>query len=90
MASISIGSVDLRGLRARVDVEDGDIVILVDDGDIRMSFVPGAGGSRAQAILGAERLASVAREYAEALRNEVLQLDHARAQRLARRQVEAG
>lgn len=88
--SLSIGSIDLRGLRTRVTVEDGDLVLLADDGDMCMTFVPGAGGNRAQAILGAERLASTARELAEALRAEALHLEQARGKLSARRQVEQG
>lgn len=71
LVPIDLGDIDLRTLRASVATEDGELVLTVSDDDARVSFAAGL-GSRARAILGAERLASAARELAEALRAEVL------------------
>jgi hypothetical protein len=65
---LALGSLDLRSLRAMAVDEDGDLVLAVDDGDLALTFAPGVGASREQAILGAERLGSVALAYAELLR----------------------
>jgi hypothetical protein len=63
-----LGSLDLRGLRARVEDVDGDPVLLVDDGDVEIEFSSGIGGTWDQAIAGAERLAATAAAYAAELR----------------------
>jgi len=68
LAAVSLGSIDLRGLRTRIVVDEGDLVLEVDDGDVQVQFETGQGGTWEQAILGAERLSSVAREYADALK----------------------
>ena len=68
---IDLGDIDLRELRTQVTTEDGELVLTVGDRDAKVSFATGM-SSKAQAILGAERLASAARELAEALRAEVL------------------
>jgi hypothetical protein len=61
-------NLDLRAIRAYVDEADGDLVLLVDDGDVQVEFDSGLSGSWEQAILGAERIASAALEYATELR----------------------
>lgn len=71
MDPIDLGDIDLRTLRTAVIDEDGDLILTVGDGDARVSFTAGF-GNHARAILGAERLASAAREYAETLRAEVM------------------
>lgn len=72
-----LGSVDLRGLHVAIAETDGDLVLLVDDGDVQIQFESGLAGSWEQAILGAHRLASVATEFAEALRlRRVGELSH--------------
>jgi hypothetical protein len=63
-----IVTIDLRAVRIRIEECDGDIVLLVDDGEIEVEFGSGLGGAFEQAILGAERLASTALAYAQALR----------------------
>jgi hypothetical protein len=63
-----IVSIDLRAVRVRIEEIDGDAVLLVDDGEIEVEFGSGLGGTFEQAIFGAERLASTALAYAEALR----------------------
>jgi hypothetical protein len=65
---VSLGSLDLRGLRTRIVVDEGDLVLVVDDGDVQVEFEAGQGGTWEQSILGAERLSSVAHEFAEALK----------------------
>jgi hypothetical protein len=64
---VSLGSLDLRTLRAQIVVDEGDLVLEVDDGDVQVQFEIGQGGTWEQAILGAERLASVASEFAGTL-----------------------
>ena len=63
-----IVTIDLRAVRIRMEESDGDLVLLVDDGDIEVEFGSGVGGTFEQAILGAERLASTALAYSQALR----------------------
>lgn len=64
----SLGNLDVRTLRTNVDRdEDGEPILVVDDGDVSVTFESGL-SQAALAILGAERLASAAREYAEAIR----------------------
>jgi hypothetical protein len=63
-----LANLDLRAIRAYVDEADGDLVLLVDDGDVQVEFDSGLSGSWEQAILGAERIASAALEYASELR----------------------
>src|SRR5688572_23206616 len=53
----SLGSLDLRGLRAQIVETDGDLIMVVDDGDVQVEFDSGMSGSWEQAILGAQRLA---------------------------------
>jgi hypothetical protein len=65
-------SLDVRGLRPYVVERDGDLVLAVTDGDVEVEISPGAGGSHEQAMLGAERLATAAHEYADALRRRAL------------------
>lgn len=67
-APTDLGSLDVRGLRARVEYLDGDPVLLVDDGDVEIEFSSGMGGTWDQAITGAERLAATAAAYAVELR----------------------
>jgi hypothetical protein len=63
-----LANLDLRAIRAYVDEADGDLVLLVDDGDVQVEFDSGLSGSWEQAILGAERIATAALEYASELR----------------------
>jgi hypothetical protein len=61
-------TIDLRAVRIRMQECEGDLVLLVDDGDVEVEFGSGVGGTFEQAIFGAERLASTALAYAQALR----------------------
>jgi hypothetical protein len=63
-----LGSLDVRGLRARVEDVDGEPVLLIDDGDVEIEFSSGMGGTWDQAIAGAERLAGTVAAYAAELR----------------------
>lgn len=63
-----VATIDLRGVRAALYEDDGDLVMLVDDGEVQIELNSGLAGTWEQAILGAERIASVATQYAEALR----------------------
>jgi len=63
-----IVTIDLRAVRIRIEECEGDLVLLVDDGEIEVEFGSGIGGTYEQAIFGAERLASTALAYAHALR----------------------
>jgi hypothetical protein len=64
-----IVTIDLRAVRVRIEECEGDLVLLVDDGDIEVEFGSGIGGTFEQAIFGAERLAGTALAYAHALRD---------------------
>jgi hypothetical protein len=61
-------TIDLRAIRIRMQECEGDLVLIVDDGDVEVEFGSGVGGTFEQAIFGAERLASTALAYARALR----------------------
>ena len=63
-----IVTIDLRALRVRLEDAEGDLIMLVDDGDVQVEFGSGLAGTWEQAILGAQRLASTALAFAEALR----------------------
>jgi hypothetical protein len=63
-----IVTIDLRAVRIRMEECDGDLVLLVDDGEVEVEFGSGVGGTFEQAILGAERLGSTALAFAHALR----------------------
>jgi hypothetical protein len=63
-----IVTLDLRAIRTRLEEADGDLIMLVDDGDVQVEFGSGLCGTWEQAILGAQRVASTAMAFAEALR----------------------
>lgn len=63
-----IVTLDLRAIRVRIEETDGDLVMLVDDGDVQVEFGTGLCGTWEQAILGAQQVASIALAFAEALR----------------------
>lgn len=65
---VHLGSLDLRGVRARVECVDDDLVLLVDDGDVEVEFSSGMSGRWEQAIAGTEQLAATAAAYAQELR----------------------
>lgn len=69
--TIDLGDIDLRALRTVVTTEDGELVLVVGDEDARVTFACGL-NSHAMAILGAERLASAARELAEELKHQAM------------------
>lgn len=57
-------SLDLRALRASIDVEEGDLVLHLDDGNQHIAIETGAGGTYAAAEAGAEHLADLALQFA--------------------------
>ncbi|MGI5246937.1 hypothetical protein [Dactylosporangium sp. CA-139066] len=63
-----IVAIDLRFLNAVITEDEGDPILLVDDGDVQIEFTSGMCGTREQAIIGAQRLASTALEYAATVR----------------------
>jgi hypothetical protein len=63
-----MADLDLRGLRASIEQDDGDLIVVVHDGDVCVRLATGMGGTRDQAILGAEQLATVMEQFAELLR----------------------
>lgn len=63
-----IVTLDLRAIRTLITEDEGDPIFLVDDGDVQIEFGSGLCGTWEQAILGAERVASAATEFAAALR----------------------
>ena len=65
----TIAALDLRYVTAFITEDEGDTIMLVDDGETRIELSPGAGGSRDQAIVGAQRIASTALEFAARIRD---------------------
>lgn len=63
-----IVTLDLRAINAYITEDEGDLIMLVDDGDVQIEFGSGLCGSWDQAIIGAQRVASTALEYAAAMR----------------------
>jgi hypothetical protein len=57
-------SLDLRSIRASMEVEDGDLVLHLHDGHQHIVIETGAGGSYATAATGAEHLADLALQFA--------------------------
>src|SRR4051794_27594057 len=43
-------TLDLRGIRVRLEEQDGDLIMLVDDGDVQIEFSSGLNGSWDQAV----------------------------------------
>ena len=66
----TIAALDLRYITAVITEDEGDTILLVDDGETRIEFSPGAGGSWEQAVVGAQRIASTALEYAARIRGQ--------------------
>ena len=48
-------TLDLRAIHAVIEETDGDLVMLVDDGDIQIELNSGLCGTWEQAVAGAER-----------------------------------
>jgi hypothetical protein len=61
-------TLDLRGIRVRLEEQDGDLIMLVDDGDVQIEFSSGLNGTWEQAITGAEKVAATAAAFAGELR----------------------
>lgn len=61
-------SLDTRGLKVFITLEDDDLVLVVSDGEQAMTFEQGAGGSADDAIRGAEHLADMAIQYASLMK----------------------
>jgi len=59
---------DLRGIRVSLEEQDGDLIMLVDDGDVQIEFSSGLNGTWDQAIAGAEKVAATAAAFAGELR----------------------
>ena len=65
-----IVTLDLRAIRTVITEDEGDPILLVDDGDVQIEFGSGLCGTWEQAILGAERIATAAEQFAAALRRQ--------------------
>ncbi|MER7275772.1 hypothetical protein ABT369_15050 [Dactylosporangium sp. NPDC000244] len=63
-----IVSLDLRAITAVITEDEGDPILLIDDGDVQIEFASGMNGSWDHAIIGAQRVASAALEFAAVLR----------------------
>ena len=63
-----IVTLDLRAIRTVITEDEGDPILLIDDGDVQIEFGSGLCGTREQAILGAERVATAAGQFAATLR----------------------
>jgi hypothetical protein len=69
-----IVSLDLRAIRTVITEDEGDPILLIDDGDVQIEFSSGLCGTWEQAILGAERIATAAEQFAVALRAQHVSL----------------
>ena len=69
-----IVTLDLRAIRTVITEDEGDPILLVDDGDVQIEFGSGLCGTWEQAILGAERIATAAEQFAVALRHHYVAL----------------
>jgi hypothetical protein len=69
-----IVSLDLRAIRTVITEDEGDPILLIDDGDVQIEFSSGLCGTWEQAILGAERIATAAEQFAAALRAQHVSL----------------
>jgi hypothetical protein len=63
-----MASLDLRGLQAQICHDEGDVIVVVHDGDVCFHLESGLGGRLADAIQGAERLATTMEQMAALLR----------------------
>lgn len=63
-----IVTLDLRAIRTVITEDEGDPILLIDDGDVQIEFGSGLSGTWEQAILGAERVATAAEQFAATLR----------------------
>lgn len=66
--SVPLGTLDLRTLQARTEVDEGDPVLQLDDGQVSADLDAGIGGDRSEAIAGAERLIGALHEFISLLR----------------------
>ncbi|WP_433213894.1 hypothetical protein ACQP00_02910 [Dactylosporangium sp. CS-047395] len=64
-------SLDLRAIHTQLTEDDGDPILLIDDGDVQIELTSGMNGSYETAIIGAQRVASAALEFAAILRRLV-------------------
>ncbi|MER7002172.1 hypothetical protein ABT297_03875 [Dactylosporangium sp. NPDC000555] len=64
-----IVALDLRHITTVIAEDEGDLIMLVDDGEVMIEFTSGMCGSWEQAIIGAQRVASTALEYAASIRH---------------------
>jgi hypothetical protein len=69
-----IVTLDLRAIRTVITEDEGDPILLIDDGDVQIEFSSGLCGTWEQAILGAERIATAAEQFAAALRAQHVSL----------------
>lgn len=65
---VDLGSLDLRGVHARIEYPEGEPTMVVCDGDSEIEFSSGMGGSWRDAVHGAQELAAVALAFADELR----------------------
>jgi hypothetical protein len=65
-----IVTLDLRAIRTVITEDEGDPILLIDDGDVQIEFGSGLCGTWEQAILGAERVATAANQFAATLRRQ--------------------
>ncbi|MFI5906306.1 hypothetical protein [Dactylosporangium sp. NPDC051541] len=63
-------SLDLRAINATITEDDGDPVLLIDDGDVQIELSSGMNGNWQDAITGSQRVASAALEFAAVLRRK--------------------
>lgn len=69
-----IVTLDLRAIRTVITEDEGDPILLVDDGDVQIEFGSGLCGTWEQAIQGAERIAAAAEQFAATLRHQHIPL----------------
>ena len=80
---VQVASIDLRTVRIRIEEDEGDLILLVDDGEIVIEFNSGVCGTWEQAIDGARRLGDSALSFSESLRSRRPARMRQRAQKLS-------
>src|SRR4051812_39082872 len=66
-----LASLDLRAITATITEDEGDPILLIDDGDVQIELTSGMNGNWQDAITGSQRIASAALEFAAVLRRRL-------------------
>lgn len=69
---LPLATLDLNTLRATIIEDEGDLILVVDDGEVQIEFSAGLCGKPELAVLGAQQLASTAWKFADRMRRGTL------------------